>query len=355
MALRDFDSLAYIPLLSVRPGEMRALEELPDSTKDRMLPYVPLRPWVGSNRLQNALDRLEEAYGERPIIVGVGDREPTQQRPVFGELDRLRRADGGFASWCGFIEDHENFIPVAQLSPNTVEESAQIDCLWGFDRGLVIHLPRPAFPGMGALAQRVGNLTDGGDDVVFILDFQTVAADHLQVAALAQGYIATIRNGCPDAFICLSATSFPSSFDNLPAQQIYERRLFNQLTALGIPELIYSDRGSARIERPGGGGGQPYPRIDYPLAADWRFFRHETQSGFSGYQAQARLLAATQFWNPNIRVWGTQMIERTIAGDRSAISSPQKATAARINLHLQVQTFHDDPALAEETEDDWDE
>jgi hypothetical protein len=49
------------------------------------------------------------------------------------------------------------------------------------------------------------------------------------------------------------------------------------------------------------------------------------------------------------------MIERTIAGDRSAISSPQKSTAARINLHLQVQAFFNDPGLAEETEDDWED
>jgi hypothetical protein len=47
------------------------------------------------------------------------------------------------------------------------------------------------------------------------------------------------------------------------------------------------------------------------------------------------------------------MIERTAAGDTSAIGSPQKATAARINLHLQRQTFYDSPAAAEDTDEDW--
>ncbi len=355
MALRDFNTLRYLPILPVRPGEMRALEELPDSTKDRMLPFVQLRPWVGANLLENALVRIQEAYGIRPIVIGIGDREPTQQRPVFGELERLRTPSQGFSAWCEFIEENENFIPVAQLHPDIADETAQIERLWGFGRGLVIYLPRPAFPGMAPLAQRVADITNSGQDVLFVLDFQTVSADHLQTSALAHGYITTIQTSCPAASISLSATSFPSAFDGLVFQQIYERRLFDQLVELNVQRLVYSDRGSARIERPGGGGGQPYPRIDYPLAQDWRFFRNPTQSGFAGYQAQANALVAAGIWNPNIRVWGTQMIERTIAGDQSAISSPQKSTAARINLHLQVQTFFDEPELAEQTEDDWDD
>jgi hypothetical protein len=120
--------------------------------------------------------------------------------------------------------------------------------------------------------------------------------------------------------------------------------------------LIYSDRGSARVERQQGGGGAPAPRIDYPLQLDWDFFRSDDRVGFAGYQQQSQRLMATARtgpWNPSLRVWGTQMIERTAAGDTSAIGSPQKATAARINLHLQLQTFHDEPEAAEDTDEDW--
>jgi len=131
--------------------------------------------------------------------------------------------------------------------------------------------------------------------------------------------------------------------------------LFDVLPVRG--NLIYSDRGSARVERQSGGGGLPAPRIDYPLVADWKFFRCEDgTTGFDGYQAQAEALIATEaegIWNPHLRVWGTQMIERTAAGDTSAIGSPQKATAARINLHLQRQTFYANPGEAEDTDEDW--
>jgi hypothetical protein len=49
------------------------------------------------------------------------------------------------------------------------------------------------------------------------------------------------------------------------------------------------------------------------------------------------------------------MIERTAAGDTSAISSPARSTAARINLHLHLQSFYDDPAAAEETDEEWED
>jgi hypothetical protein len=134
-------------------------------------------------------------------------------------------------------------------------------------------------------------------------------------------------------------------------QPIYERRLFD--TLLDTDRLIYSDRGSARVERQTGGGGQPAPRIDYPLFDLWDFYRSDDLVGFPGYQQQAINVMTGGNWNPALRVWGTQMIERTAAGDMSAIGSPQKATAARINLHLQLQAFYGAPDAAEDTDEDW--
>lgn len=353
--LRALGDVTYLPILSVRPGEMRALEELPNRTKDRMLPYVPLRPWVGAHRLASALNRIEEAYADRALIIGVGDREPYKPRPVFDELDELRNPNAGFRNWIHFLRDHENFIPAAQLFAGEIEdENAQIEELANLDRGIVLHVPRDAFGGLELLAQRVSAHFPDGENALFILDFGTVRVDHLQVGMISVGLIQTIRQACPRAYCAISATSFPSAFDGLNDQPIYERRLFEVIEEQAA-RLIYSDRGSARIDQPGGGGGQPYPRIDYSLARDWRFYRSNVQNGFLGYQQQALELSRTDFWNPDIRVWGTQMIERTIAGDRSAISDPRKATAARINLHLQVQTFFEDPEEAEETEEDWED
>ncbi|WP_144037653.1 hypothetical protein [Sphingopyxis sp. KK2] len=354
MALREWNQIPYLPMLSLRPAEMRALEELPNLTKDRLLPIVQLRPWVGAHRLENATDRIREAYGERPVIVAMGEREPPNERPVHAQLEELRGPAFGFRAWCEFFRAHENYIPAIQYSPSIADEEAQIAELYALDRGLVVIIEPPAFPAIGVIAARVGARTEGGQGVCFVLDFGFAGRDHLEVAARATGYINTIRASAAAAFVSLSASSFPDNFVGLSDQPIYERRLFDTMPALG--NLIYGDRGSARVERQSGGGGLPAPRIDYPMFDAWNFYRSDTITGFPGYRIQAERLIATEaegVWNPRLRVWGTQMIERTAAGDMSAIGSPQKATAARINLHLQRQAFYYDPGSAEDTDEDW--
>lgn len=347
----EWSDVPYLPLLSIRPAEMRALEELPNTTKDRLLPIVHLRPWVGSHRLENATGRIAEAYGDRRVVIAMGEREQPNERPVHTELATLRQPARGFREWCSFFERNENYIPAMQFSPEVREEEAQIARLFGLERGLVVIIERPAFGFMGVIAQRVGERSDGGQGVCFVIDFGIASLDHLQVAAIATGYINTIREHAPAAYVALSASSFPDSFVGVSDQPIYERRLFDTMTH--TDRLIYSDRGSARVERQTGGGGQPAPRIDYPLFDLWDFYRSDDSIGFPGYQQQAINVMAGPNWNPALRVWGTQMIERTAAGDMSAIGSPQKATAARINLHLQLQTFYGAPRDAEDTDEDW--
>ena len=355
VALRNWDEVLYLPILSLRPAEMRALEELPNLTKERLLPIVHLRPWVGSHRLENALGRIESAYGDRPVVIAMGEAEPPNERPVHSQLASLRSYAGGFDEWCGFFEGNENYIPAIQFSPSVVDEESQIKRLHELGRGLVVIIEKFAFSAISIIARRVAERSQGGVDVCFILDFGIAGRDHLEVAARAAAYIDTIRGFAPESFVALSASSFPDSFVGLPDQPIYERRLFDSLPHRD--RLIYSDRGSARIERQSGGGGLPAPRIDYPLLSEWKFYRSDDgTTGFDGYQEQAQSLLATAplgIWDPDLRVWGTQMIERPAAGDTSAIGSPQKATAARINLHLQRQAFHDSPDEAGDTDEDW--
>lgn len=353
MTLRPWDDVPYLPTLGMRPAEMRALEELPGQTKDALLPLIPLRPWVGAHRLQSVVDRIAQSYGDRPLVVTVGEREPAKDRPVFAELERLRDPSGGFSNWQAFIFDHPRYIPVAQLGIDPTQEAAQIAALYAFGRGLVIHVESVAFGNLAAISALTGAGTGGGDGVCFIVDFGAASADHLQVAARTRGYIDTIRQYAPNAFVSISASSFPSSFNGLTQQEIYERRLFNELQAQAIPRLIYGDRGSARAEALSGGSGTIPARIDYPQFNDWRFYRSD-DTGFVGYVEQAvALMGDTTVWNGALRVWGTQMIERTARSDHSAIDNPAKATAARINLHLQLQTFYGRLDDAEDTEEDW--
>jgi hypothetical protein len=286
----------------------------------------------------------------------MGYPEPIRsRRPVHDALDELREVDAGYESWCDFIEHHDNFIPAVQLG-SVRDEIRQFECFHGLGRGMVVIVEQPGFGGVRALSSRVSDATDGGEDVCFVLDYLRVSRDHLQRAAATAGIIDTILAEAPEAYISVSASSFPDNFVNVPEQQIYERRLFDAvMQAVDTDRMIYSDRGSARVERQQGGGGTPSPRIDYPMPRDWKFYRSEDSVGFRGYREQARRLMADAVWNGDLRVWGTQMIERTAAGDSSAISNPARSTAARINIHLQVQSFYDDPASAADTDEEWED
>lgn len=359
MALRSFTTVPYLPLLSLRPAEMRALQELPNKTKDRMLPVIGLRPWLSSNLLERGLERLAEAYGPRPTIVAVDAAELTESpRPVHAELAALRLSAGGYSNWCSFIAARENFIPAVQISDAT-QIGAQVSCFHELGRGLVIVVGTGAMTALQPLAATVSQVSGGGSDTCFVLDYGKGSRDPLQLAAQVVIHCNTVHQNCPQASIAITASSFPADFVGVSWQEIYERTLYRSVRdhLPGI-SLIYSDRGSARYERQVGGGGLPKPRIDYPIDHHWLFYRTETD-GFLGYSERARaLLRATdsngnRYFDPGLRVWGTLMIERTAANDTSAIKTPARSTAVRINLHLQRQTFFGDPVGLHDTEDEW--
>lgn len=335
---------------------MKALQELPEQDKDLLLPCFKLRPWAGSHQLSSSLDRIEDAYGSRPFFLDLGDEEPLPQtpRPVHDQLSELRVSRNGYENWCNYIEPRRNIMPAIQIE-DPAELAHQAARLHALGRGILVPIPRPAFPQLDGIAQVVGGVTNGGADVVILLDFGRQGLDLLLQQAFCVGAARTILGHAPNAFISFSASSFPDSFTHIDRQDIYERQLFDgvQLADRAL-RLIYSDRGSARAERQGGGGGLPAPRIDYSQASRWRFYRSDGGDRTRGYREQATaLMSDAGVWDPALRLWGTQMIERTALGDLDAITSPARSTAVRINIHLHQQLFYGQPGRLHDTDEEW--
>ncbi|GGF65852.1 hypothetical protein GCM10011332_19930 [Terasakiella brassicae] len=61
------------------------------------------------------------------------------------------------------------------------------------------------------------------------------------------------------------------------------------------------------------------------------------------------------YWNDDLRVWGTQIIEYTSKADSVGISNPAKATAVRLNIHMHQQLYYDTPAKLVDTDEDWED
>jgi hypothetical protein len=236
-----------------------------------------------------------------------------------------------------------------------LEVPAELVRLSSLGRGVVIRLPQQAFGQSVNIAQWVAERFNE-DEVCFIVDYEQASSELLTRAAAASGIAAGILGVMPNVAIGLSATSFPSDFVGRVSQEIYERQFYRNVADLHPGKtFIYSDRGSARAERQLGGGGTPAPRVDLAAASQWEFYREEDQGDRDQayFDAAARAMSSSA-WDPLLKVWGTQMIERTADEDDDAIVSPARSTAVRINLHLHEQSYYGLPSSDKyDTDEDW--
>lgn len=350
--------VTYLPILSVRPAEMKALEELPEHDKDLMLPVVILRPWLNANEFENSLEKLEEVYGERSFIADLDqdyDFPDEDLKPAALQLKALRDSADGFKSWREFVVAHPQLIPVLQIgAPNDI--AAQIIEFTKLRRGIVVRLPKDGFGGLRALLKSLEGLEPSS--LLFLFDFGKPRRGDLASIAICDEMVKLAFAEFPGCGLSVSATTFPENFQGVVESKIEEREFYKLLCdANPTLRVYYSDWGSARAER-NGGGGHIVPRVDYPSFGKWYFFRKDQGKGNPiqpGYKEAADdLISNKPVWQPVMPIWGTQMIERTAKGDKFAIVSPVRATAVRINLHMHRQIHFDNPKQAfEEMDDEW--
>ena len=351
--LREFQTVPYVPILSVRPAEMNALGELPERDKDALLPFFLLRGWVGSHEIDNTLRKILEVYGERPWVADIDPNYHPKEsrRPVHDTLDALKNPSDGYENWFEFLQKIPNAIPCLQID-DIDQLGEQLPSLSALGRGIAIRIPMDMQPDINAILGVL--LTVQGLNPLIILDYGQSNRDLLGSAASAIAIVNNVFGAIPDASIVISATSFPSDFVGVSHQEIFERHFFNIVRdeCPDIP-LIYGDRGSARAKPIGGGGGTPAARIDYPLNNEWKFYREDAAPP-QGYNDAANALIKDKVWIKDLHLWGTNQILLAAKEDGYAIRSPVRATAVRINIHIHTQLHYDEPTEAlVNTDDDW--
>lgn len=342
---------------------MLALQELPEKDKDLLCPLFRLRPWVSSIKLEKSVSRIINSFGKRPCYLQVADPElidSSKRRDVHDELDALRVAKNGYENWVNFLSQpkHSHFKPVVQTG-NAAEFSSQVMKLAALGRGLLVRVERPQLVLVNALVGNLQPAVGSGAGLVLVLDFAKQGADFplrdSEIKRLIQSIFVTL----PQATVAISASSFPESFTSITKQEIFERTLFEKIKDAHHSSVVFSDRGSARAEKQLGGGGLPAPRIDFAGSREWSFFRDDGALGgtsFQGYQRQAKILRASPLWDPMLKLWACQMIERTAYGDdKGGISSPNRSTAVRINMHIHRQLHFGDQKGFYDTDEDWED
>lgn len=379
----ELDDYKYLPILSLKPSEMAALEELSDKEKNQLLPLIELKRWANTKTLDKSYERVKKALGDRYLIADldldfissisekIDDLESAGKEipEVFYEFSDLSESNNGYENWVSYISKFENLIPVVQIQ-DISELSKQLDFLVKETKPLVFRLRMSGEYSITAkiLNTVVRTLIDKKvtNKLIIILDY----ADLTRIDVLEYEKYAKLINQLfdffPQATFSVSGTSFPYSFTGSYRGEIpiYERQIFNKLLdeCKGI-DLIYSDRGSTRAESLSGASGTPPPRIDYALRNDWRFIRKEFDNDDDDkyankdalYQEAAIELKAQDYWVADLPAWGRQMIEKTALGDPYGITSAQRATAVRINLHLHQQLHYFTDLDEVDTEDDWED
>jgi hypothetical protein len=365
-------NFSYIPLLCLKPAEMAALEELPAKDKDLLLPLISIKKWANSKVFDNTLARIEKAFDKRLWIVDLDksflsharEKAKKTDEKILNDFLNLSEPSKGYYNWFSFLKENTNLLPTIQLeSIQNLDE--QIDNLLVLKRTIVVRIE---FTGEYRIELKDFNFLiktlatkQFPAGLIIILDYgdfnQISLIEHKQYSRL----INSLHSVIPQAYYCISGTSFPYSFANSYKGEIpiYERQIFKKvMNDCPNVKFIYSDRGSTRALSNDGGAGTPPPRIDYPLKNDWRFIRKDLKPNIDKedlYKEAANEVMNTDYWDPSLRLWGTQMIEKTGLGDPFGITNPNRATAVRINIHLYQQLHYNKILNALNTEEDWED
>lgn len=370
----DFKYL-YSPILSLSPSEMDALKQLPNKDKDLILPIIPLKGWSTSKKLENSLKKINNVIDNRKWIASIDQSYLLKNkvflftgeypREVFYQLKDLLNSDNGYENWFNFLRETPNAIPSAILDDKS-KLKEQIIRLSSLNRGIafIFDIKNIDLDNYLEIINTISKLKV--EDIFLIYDIGTINNNYSQLIKPILDLIEKTKRIIPFSIITISASSFPLNFAGYHRGEnpIFERLLFNKIKQkITNYKIIYSDRGSARIENQKGGGGLPPPRIDYALKNDWRFIRYEYENSQEVPQDEKKALYALcakeimqqEYWSENLHLWGTQQIELTAQGDEFGIKSPQGATAVRINLHLYTQLHYDDELDNLNTDEDWED
>jgi hypothetical protein len=357
------DGKSYVPTLAIRGSEMNGLQYLPKATKDRMTPCILLCPWVNSNTLEKAIERVEKAFRGQSYFLDLDrDYEPTNlESAPQRRLVELMDPSDAYANWCEFVAEYDWVMPCVQTrGQSEADIRRQIERYQEAGKSYCLRLYMNRFPpntneAIAALA------AVGAADYTIMLEGGWTR-DPLSLAAwfdsVMVGQLDPIDADVP---IVLSCTSMPKMFTNfdggISRVPFSNHELVDQIRrnrGNRRSRIIYGDWGSTRPREPSGFGSRPLDRIDYPTEQNWCIARNRQAEW--DFQRAAQAIVSSPEWQGDLGIWGEEMIEATAINEELGIDTPQKNVAARTNIHLHRQAFYGDGNLGGmNLDEDWED
>lgn len=349
-----FEDYNYFPTLRTRQAEIKGLEQLDDSRKDRIIPLFTLGRWPKAPDFERSAEKAATAMNGRPYFLDL----TLDGRHLPDHHTELSDPDGHFENWRRFVKKSPQAIPVAQIGRNVrVRDVAQQARAIEANTGKVAFRICDFDTDTRMVISALNALDDIANAIVFI-DCKYIRNALTAYSTATVATINQLRTEFPELFISVLATSFPLStldFADSSKQHgtidILERELHARIGGsavagygdhASIHSVVYDDVPIMKWS----------PRIDLPRELDWYFERRSGTQTVEGYIACARAIVEA---DPNIgtqQIWGEDMILDAAAGNPHA-KAPAPWISARVNIHLARQIdFSDRLAASESSEDD---
>lgn len=366
MAINLFEA-SYVPTIFLRNAELRAVEELPEHTKDELTPIFCLKPWATTKHLEGAISKIEAVFGsERPYFLDIDPFYEVAEvkRHAQEEFLELIDPEDGSSNWVEFFRNHPNAFPCLQVNHGNVDDVRyQTEQFTEMERVFLVRLVHGGGSGRNWREVVEAVCETEHTNFGFVIDLEW-SRDILSRAEWANRLVEQIVDLKGDSVpIILSGSSFPDSFtqyENGGEAALSERLVYNNLRANNnLARIVYGDWASSRSpSEPKPIKHAIPPRIDLPGQQSWEFFRFREEDG--GFQIAADTARRSRRYPADLAIWGTYAIEVTAEGtadekDPALIRHHSKAAAARINIHLYLQQNFDNFSPAPDTDDDFPE
>ncbi|ASJ91608.1 beta family protein [Porphyrobacter sp. CACIAM 03H1] len=335
----------YVPLLYTRLAEIRAMRELPESSKNLMVPVFKLRPWLNSKELDRAVEVVEEAVGNRLYGLDLDEFKlnlnPDPSKTAATQFLQLFEKAEGYKNYYDLVASGPNRVPVFRgINDADLEIEKQIEHILHIDRGVFV---RAKVGEPGSLLEIARKLAENDiDNAVFIIDCGW-GRDLLVSAALASQFAQRLVNTSDKFEIVIAGSSFPDDFKGLGERftiPAIERQLYFEVRRqVNFDALYYGDWGSTRPPT------DPIPmkhvpRIDTARSTDWVCWRSEDDET---YVEVAQRVITDPAWDGKLGIWGEYMVVATAEEEAVRIKAPAMAAAVRVNIHLHQQANFDNP------------
>ncbi|AMO58792.1 beta family protein [Endozoicomonas montiporae] len=116
--MKPIQDLIYSPVVKTRDAELKGLEQLSSSVKDKILPVYELTKSRKSSRAPDGdifkrMKKIAEIQQDRPFVLDLC----TDEKYINPQIEQLLDESRGYSYWLGFLNIHKNLniIPMVHL------------------------------------------------------------------------------------------------------------------------------------------------------------------------------------------------------------------------------------------------